>query len=55
MKFTPIETGISFLPRVGLLFAGAIVSGALMPRTGPRPLVPVGCVLDPDAAVVAVS
>jgi EmrB/QacA subfamily drug resistance transporter len=45
MKFTPIETGISFLPMVGLLVAGAIVSGALMPRTGPRPLVPVGCVL----------
>jgi len=46
LKFTPIQTGISFLPMVGLLVVGAIVSGAvLMPRTGPRPIVPVGCVL----------
>jgi EmrB/QacA subfamily drug resistance transporter len=46
LKFTPIQTGIAFLPMVGLLIVGAIVSGAaLMPRTGPRPLVPVGCLL----------
>jgi EmrB/QacA subfamily drug resistance transporter len=45
MKFTPVETGLSFLPMIGLLVAGAVVSGALMPRTGPRPLVPAGCFL----------
>ena len=46
LKFTPIQSGIAFLPMVGSLIVGAVVSGAaLMPRIGPRPLVPVGCLL----------
>ena len=46
LKFTPIQTGTAFLPMVGMLIVGAGVSGAaLMPRIGPRPLVPVGCLL----------
>ena len=46
LKFTPIQTGTAFLPMVAMLIVGAGVSGAvLMPRTGPRPLVPAGCLL----------
>lgn len=45
LGFTPIQSGTGFLPMVGLLIVGAIVSGALMPRFGPRPLVPIGCAL----------
>ena len=45
LRFTPIETGVAFLPMVALLVAGAIVAGAVLPRTGPRPLVPPGALL----------
>ena len=45
LSLTPVQTGLAFLPFVGLLVAGAIVSGAVMPRTGPRPIVPAGCLL----------
>ncbi|SCG72218.1 MFS transporter [Micromonospora humi] len=46
LGFTPLQTGTAFLPMVALLVVGAVLSGAmLMPRTGPRPLVPVGCLL----------
>jgi predicted MFS family arabinose efflux permease len=46
LKFTPIETGAAFLPMIGAVMVTAVFSGSvLMPRTGPRPLVPIGCVL----------
>ncbi|HEY2191854.1 MAG TPA: MFS transporter [Actinomycetospora sp.] len=46
LGFTPIRTGLAFLPMVALVMVGAILSGAvLMPRTGPRPIVPLGCLL----------
>jgi EmrB/QacA subfamily drug resistance transporter len=45
LRFSPIKTGLAFLPFVGLLVAGAIVSGGVLPRTGPRPLVPIGGLL----------
>jgi EmrB/QacA subfamily drug resistance transporter len=46
LGFTPFQTGLAFLPMIGSVLAGAVFSGAvLLPRTGPRPLVPVGCVL----------
>ena len=45
LRFTPIQSGTGFLPMVGLLIVGAVVSGVLMPRVGPRALVPIGCVL----------
>ncbi|MEC3997088.1 MFS transporter [Actinacidiphila sp. DG2A-62] len=45
LGFSPVQTGIAFLPMVGLLIVGAIISGALLPRVGPRPLVPAGCLL----------
>ncbi|MFI5958919.1 DHA2 family efflux MFS transporter permease subunit [Cryptosporangium sp. NPDC051539] len=46
LEFTPVESGLAFLPMVGMLVVRAVVSGAaLLPRTGPRPLVPIGCLL----------
>jgi EmrB/QacA subfamily drug resistance transporter len=46
LGFTPLQTGVAFLPMIASVMAGAVFSGAvLLPRTGPRPLVPVGCVL----------
>lgn len=46
LKFTPIQTGIAFLPLIGFIVVGATVSGAaLMPRTGPRLLIAAGCLL----------
>lgn len=46
LGLTPLRTGVAFLPMIGAVMAGAVFSGAvLLPRTGPRPLVPAGCVL----------
>lgn len=46
LGFTPIQTGVAFLPMIGSVMVGAVFSGAvLLPRTGPRPLVPIGGVL----------
>ena len=46
LKFTPLESGLAFLPMVGLVMVGAVVSGAvLLPRVGPRPIVPAGSLL----------
>lgn len=46
LGFTPVETGLAFLPMIVFLMAGSISSSTkLMPRFGPRPLVPTGMVL----------
>jgi EmrB/QacA subfamily drug resistance transporter len=46
LGFNPVQTGLAFLPMIAAVMAGAVFSGAvLLPRTGPRPLVPTGCVL----------
>ncbi|SHI20399.1 drug resistance transporter, EmrB/QacA subfamily [Pollutimonas bauzanensis] len=46
LKFGPVMTGAAFLPMIGAVVISSIISGAvLFPRTGPRPLVPIGCVL----------
>jgi EmrB/QacA subfamily drug resistance transporter len=40
---TPLETGLAFLPMsLSILSTVGIVSTRVLPRTGPRPLVPVG-------------
>jgi EmrB/QacA subfamily drug resistance transporter len=43
LGFSPVKTGIAFLPLVAALAATAQVSNrVLLPRLGPRPIVPVG-------------
>jgi EmrB/QacA subfamily drug resistance transporter len=46
LGFSPIETGFAFLPMIGAVMAVATTaSTALLPRTGPRPLMTLGMVL----------
>ncbi|MGW5714980.1 MFS transporter [Amycolatopsis sp. NPDC003865] len=46
LKFTPVQSGLAFLPMVVLVMAGAVFSGAvLLPRFGLRPIVPCGSLL----------
>jgi hypothetical protein len=43
LGFSPIETGLAFLPMVAMVMVSATTSSArLLPRVGPRPLVPTG-------------
>ena len=43
MGFTPIRTGLAFLPMIGMLsVAATTATSVLLPRFGPRPLVPTG-------------
>jgi EmrB/QacA subfamily drug resistance transporter len=46
LAFSPIETGLAFLPMVVMLIlGGATASARLLPRTGPKPLIPTGMLL----------
>lgn len=46
LGFSPIETGLAFLPMVVVIMATATTASArLLPRVGPRPLVPTGMAL----------
>ncbi|TDC22945.1 DHA2 family efflux MFS transporter permease subunit [Streptomyces sp. 8K308] len=41
--YTPIETGLAFLPMVaGLMITATLSTSVLVPRFGPRPIVPLG-------------
>jgi hypothetical protein len=43
MHYSPVKTGVAFLPMVGALSASSTTSsGLLMPRFGPRILIPAG-------------
>jgi EmrB/QacA subfamily drug resistance transporter len=46
LGFTPVITGVAFLPMVACLMAASVTSNVrLMPRFGPRPLAPTGMLL----------
>jgi predicted MFS family arabinose efflux permease len=46
LGFSPVITGVAFLPMIACLMAASITSNiVLMPRTGPRPLAPAGLLL----------
>jgi EmrB/QacA subfamily drug resistance transporter len=46
LHYTPIQTGISFLPMVGMLVIAAQVgTNFLVPRLGPKVLVPIGMLI----------
>jgi EmrB/QacA subfamily drug resistance transporter len=46
LSFSPVQTGLAFLPMMAALIPAATLSGALLvPRVGPRPLVPAGALL----------
>jgi len=46
LGYSPLRTGVAFLPLVGALaFSASLASARLLAKVGPRPLVPVGMVL----------
>jgi EmrB/QacA subfamily drug resistance transporter len=46
LGFSPVLTGVAFLPMIGCLMASSITSNVvLLRRTGPRPLAPTGMLL----------
>jgi hypothetical protein len=46
LGFSPVATGLSFLPMIALVVISSNVSNiVLMPRVGPKPLVPLGMLL----------
>ena len=43
LNYSPVETGLAFLPLViMLMFTAQVAMIVLLPRTGPKPLVPIG-------------
>jgi EmrB/QacA subfamily drug resistance transporter len=53
LGFSPIETGVAFLPMIAAVMATATMSSSLLlPRTGPRPLVTLGMLLAAAGAVL---
>jgi len=53
LGFSPILTGVAFLPMVGVVMAtAALTTARLLPRIGPRPLVTLGMVLASAAMVL---
>ncbi|OON83068.1 MFS transporter [Streptomyces tsukubensis] len=46
LGFTPVKTGLGFLPMIGALMVTAqLATNSLIPRFGPRPVVPVGLIM----------
>jgi EmrB/QacA subfamily drug resistance transporter len=46
LGYTPVETGLAFLPMIGaLMVAAQIASNMLVPRLGPKAVVPAGAVI----------
>ncbi|GIF20381.1 EmrB/QacA subfamily drug resistance transporter [Actinoplanes tereljensis] len=46
LSFTPIQTGLAFLPMLGAIMLSATTAGSILtPKVGPRPLVPVGALI----------
>jgi EmrB/QacA subfamily drug resistance transporter len=53
LSYSPVVTGLAFLPMVaGIMAASTTSSGYLMPRLGPRPLIPVGLVFAAGGMVI---
>src|SRR6516164_1492973 len=46
LAYSPVKSGLAFLPMIAAIVAASTTSsGVLMPRFGPRPLIPVGMLL----------
>jgi EmrB/QacA subfamily drug resistance transporter len=46
LHFSPVQSGVAFLPMVGtLMIAATSASSILLPRIGPKPLVPTGMLI----------
>jgi EmrB/QacA subfamily drug resistance transporter len=46
LAYSPVKSGLAFLPMIAAIVAASTTSsGVLMPRTGPRPLIPAGLLI----------
>jgi EmrB/QacA subfamily drug resistance transporter len=53
LGYSPVKAGLAFLPMIAAIMAASTTSsGALMPRLGPRPLVPAGMLIAASGLVV---
>jgi EmrB/QacA subfamily drug resistance transporter len=53
LGFSPLRSGLAFLPMMGaIVLTATIVSTKVLPRTGPRPLIPTGMTLAAVAMLV---
>ena len=53
LRYSPVKTGLAFLPMIAALMASSTVnSGLIMPRLGPRPLVPLGLLVAAGGQVI---
>jgi predicted MFS family arabinose efflux permease len=53
LGFSPLETGVAFLPLcISILLTAVLSSTKILPRTGPRPLIPLGMTLAAVAMVL---
>jgi EmrB/QacA subfamily drug resistance transporter len=53
LRYSPVTTGLAFLPMIAALIASSTTSsGVLMPRLGPRILVPTGLVIAAGGLVI---
>jgi EmrB/QacA subfamily drug resistance transporter len=53
LAYSPVKTGLAFLPMVAAIMAASTTSSAvLMPRLGPRPLIPAGMIFAAGGLVI---
>jgi EmrB/QacA subfamily drug resistance transporter len=53
LRYSPVVTGLAFLPMIGALVASSTTSsGLLMPRLGPRILIPAGLIVAAGGMVI---
>jgi EmrB/QacA subfamily drug resistance transporter len=53
LGYSPVKTGVAFLPLIaGLMITSTTSSGILLPRMGPRPLIPLGLFVSCGGMVV---
>jgi hypothetical protein len=52
LAYSPLKSGVAFLPMIAALVAAATISSGLMPRVGPRPLIPAGMLIAAGGLVI---
>jgi EmrB/QacA subfamily drug resistance transporter len=56
LAYSPVKSGLGFLPMIAAIIAASTTSsGILMPRTGPRPLIPAGLLLAAGGLAILAS
>ena len=56
LGYSPVKSGVAFLPMIAAIVAASTtLSAVLMPRIGPRPLVPAGMLIEAAGLVILAS